>query len=75
VKTILKYITLEQFNAITEFNTTEEIASLIWCVEHQPEHLRRDYLMVFLGGPVTDELNDFFYSRGKYAKVQEVAHA
>lgn len=72
MKTILQYITLAQFKQITVGNTKEEIDSLIWCVEHQPEHLRRDYLNVFLGGPVTDELNDFFYSRGKYAKAEMV---
>lgn len=72
MKTIFQYITLAQFQEITAMNTKEEIDSLIWCVEHQPEELRRDYLHVFLGGPVTDELNDFFYSRGKYAKAEKV---
>lgn len=70
---ILKYITPAEFRAITAMNTKEEIDSLIWCVEHMPEHLRSTYLHCFLGGEVSPELNDFFYSQGAYEKAMVAA--
>jgi hypothetical protein len=75
MRLILQYITFAEYQAITAMNTKEEIDSLIWCVEHMPEQLRSTYLRAFLGGPVTQELDDFFYSRGQYAPhaAQEVA--
>jgi hypothetical protein len=59
MRTILQYITADQYREITSMNTQEEIASLIWCVEHMPEELRGNYLQCFLGGTPSPELAAF----------------
>jgi hypothetical protein len=59
MKTILRYISFAEYEEITAMNTKEEIASLIWCVEHMPEELRGNYLNCFLGGTPSPELAAF----------------